>query len=324
MITRRVLLGSAGAALAIHHARAATPITIAVSSTTLVYGGLRMALGAGLYEKNGIDLRVTVMDSGNAALAAVLGGSVAFASAGPGEVLAARMHGRDIVVVVNFYRGLLASLMLTKAAVAKTGVAPNAPIEQRLRAVDGLTIALPSPTSSVLTPYKAAAEGVGAKMKYAYMTQPATVAALQTGAVDGGLLVPPFSIAARANGSGVIWISGPRNELPADVSPTSSVCAQTTSDYAKANPAIIAGMRQTAKDLGVFLRERPEEALTHLMHAYPSLDEASAKALLAENAANWSNATLTVEDIKREIALLVRAGGLPGVERVDPASVLWP
>ena len=75
-----------------------------------------MALGAGLHEKSGIDLRVTVMDSGNAALAAVLGGSVA--PAGPGEVLAAKMHGRDIVVVVNFYRGLLASLMLTKAAVA--------------------------------------------------------------------------------------------------------------------------------------------------------------------------------------------------------------
>lgn len=78
--------------------------------------GCGMALGAGLHEKNGIDLRVTVMDSGNAALAAVLGGSVA--PAGPGEVLAAKMHGRDIVVVVNFYRGLLASLMLTKAAVA--------------------------------------------------------------------------------------------------------------------------------------------------------------------------------------------------------------
>ena len=145
-----------------------------------------------------------------------------------------------------------------------------------------------------------------------------------SGVVDGGLLVPPFSLAAHANGSGVIWINGPRNELPADVSPTSSVCAQTTSDYAKANPAIIAGMRQAAKDLGVFLRERPEEALTHLMHAYPSLDEASAKDLLAENAANWSNATLTVDDIKREIALLVRAGGLPGVERVDAGAVLLP
>jgi ABC-type proline/glycine betaine transport system permease subunit len=38
---RRVLLGSADAAFAIRHARAATSIMIAVSSTTLVYGGLR-------------------------------------------------------------------------------------------------------------------------------------------------------------------------------------------------------------------------------------------------------------------------------------------
>ena len=323
MITRRLLLGSAGT-LAIHRARAATPATLAVSSTTLAYGGLRIALGAGLYARNGIDLKVTVMDSGNAALAAVLGGSVAFASAGPGEVLAARMHGQDIVIVLNFYRGLLASLILSKATAAKTGVAPNAPLEKRLHALDGLTIALPSPTSSVLQPYKAAAEGVGAKMKYAYMTQAATVAALQAGAVEGGLLVPPFSLAALANGSGIIWINGPRSELPADVSPTSSVCAQTTSAYAKANPTVIAAMRQTAKDLGVFLRERPQDALTHLMHAYPSLDEASAKALLIENTPNWSNPTLSVDDIKQEISILVRANGLPGVEKVDPAAVLWP
>jgi ABC-type nitrate/sulfonate/bicarbonate transport system substrate-binding protein len=323
MITRRVLLFGAGM-VAVHRARATTPVTLTVSSATLAYGGMRIALGAGLYAKNGIDLRVIVMDSGNAALAAVLGGSAAFASAGPAEVLAARMHGRDIVVVLNFYRGLLASLMLTKSAAAKTGVAPNAPLAKRLHALDGLTIALPSPTTSVLQPYKAAAEGVGAKMKYAYMTQPATVAALQTGAVDGGILVPPFSLTAQANGSGIIWINGPRNELPADVSPTSSVCAQTTSDYAKANPTVIAAMRQTSKDLGVFLREHPEEALTHLMHAYPSVNEASAKALLAENTPNWSNATLTADDIRREIAILVRANGLPGVEKVDPTSVIWP
>ena len=324
MIKRRGLLSGAGAVAFVHGVRAATPITLAVSSTTLAYGGLRIALGAGLYARNGIELKVIVMDSGNAALSAVVGGSAAFASAGPGEVLAARLHGRDIVIIHNFYRGLLASLMLTKAAAAKTGVTPDAPLAQRMRALEGLTIALPSPTTSVLQPYKAATESVGVRMKYAYMTQAATVAAFQAGAVDGGILVPPFSLAPQANGSGVVWINGPRNELPGDVSPTSSVCAQTTSDYAKAHPDVIAAMRQTAEDLGAYLRDHPAEALDHLMRAYPSLDEPAAKALLNENASNWAAARLTADDIRREISILVRSNALPGVEKIDPASVLWP
>jgi hypothetical protein len=89
-----------------------------------------MALGAGLHEKNGIDLRVTVMDSGNAALAAVLGGL----SRPPDPARYwPKMHGRDIAVVVNFYRGLLASLMLTKAAVAMASRGRSTPATHTAR-----------------------------------------------------------------------------------------------------------------------------------------------------------------------------------------------
>ena len=47
MITRRVLLGSASAAFAIHRAHAATQVALAVSSNTLVYGGLNRSGFAG-------------------------------------------------------------------------------------------------------------------------------------------------------------------------------------------------------------------------------------------------------------------------------------
>jgi ABC-type nitrate/sulfonate/bicarbonate transport system substrate-binding protein len=324
MITRRTFLGGAGAAALVGQASAATPIMLAISSNTLAYGGLRIAEGAGLFLKNELTPRIIVMDSGNAAISAVLGGSAEFSASGPGEVLAAKVRGRNLVIVLNLYRGLTGSLVLSKASAAKIGGAPDAPIEQRLRLLDGLSIAQPSATSAYLHPYKAASEAVGAKIKFVYMTQPAMVAALQAGVVDGIVAGAPFSLASIANGSGVLWISGPKDELPEPVRPISSTCLQTTAQYAKSNPGIIAAMRQVAADLTDFIRDKPDEALVILAKAFPSLDPASAKAALVENARNWSAPKMTPDDIKREIEIQVSSGALPGVAAIDPASILLP
>src|SRR5450432_3624574 len=175
-------LGVTAAALA---ADAPTPITIALSSNAMPYGGLFIAEKAGLFVKHGLAPKLTVMDSGNAAMTALIAGSAQFSASGPGEVLAARSRGQNVVIVANFYRGLSASVILSKAVADKLGVAANAPVKERLRALDGLTIAAPSATSAYLHPVKAAAEEAGAKVKFVYMAQPAMVAAIQSGAIQG-------------------------------------------------------------------------------------------------------------------------------------------
>ena len=88
------------------------------------------------------------MESGNAAISAVVAGSAVFSGAGASEVLAARVRGVDIVIVANIYRGLSGSVVLAKSVAAKLGVSPTAPVEQRLHALDGLAIASPSATSA--------------------------------------------------------------------------------------------------------------------------------------------------------------------------------
>ena len=60
---------------------------------------------------------------------------------------AARARGQNVVIVGNFYRGLSASVVLSKTVADKLNVTANAPVQQRLRALDGLTIASPSATS---------------------------------------------------------------------------------------------------------------------------------------------------------------------------------
>ena len=215
-------------------------------------------------------------------------------------------------------------MVLTKAAADKTGVAPDAPIEQRLRALNGVSIAEPSPTSAYLHPYRAAAKAVGATMKFVYMTQPAMVPALQTGAVDGAVLGAPFSLTPVKNGNGVLWISGPKDELPEPMRPASSACLQTTADYARSHQEVIASVRQVGADLAAVIHDTPDAAMAILAKAYPSLDAESVRAVFAENAQNWSRPNMTVDDIKREIAIQESSGALKGVSAIDPASVLLP
>lgn len=105
MIGRRTLIaGSAGTILALGRAFAAPAledVKVAVSSTSFVLGGAKIGQQAGLFAKNGLQLSIIVMDSGNAAMSALIGGSVPFAVAGPPEVLAARLHGQDTAIVAK-------------------------------------------------------------------------------------------------------------------------------------------------------------------------------------------------------------------------------
>lgn len=298
------------------------PVTIALSSSTLAYGGLRIAEQAGLFRRHGIDPRIIVMDSGNAAIAAVLSRSAEFSASGPGEVLAARVRGREVVILANIYRGLSGSLVLAKTVAEKLGVAADAPLEQRLRALDGLAIAAPSATSAYLTPIKSVAEAAGAKIKFVYMTQPAMVAALQAGAVQGVIAGAPFSLTPVSNGSGVLWISGPAGELPEAARPASSACLQTSAEYAQSHPDVVRNLQAVFTDLARLITEQPEQARQLLAKAYPQLDPASAAAAFTESAANWSRPVMTEADIEQEIMIQASTGALPGVKAIVPASVL--
>jgi ABC-type nitrate/sulfonate/bicarbonate transport system substrate-binding protein len=325
-LSRRTAIVSAASTLAMagRASGQTTAVTIAASSSSLAYGGLHIAMQAGLFQKNGLDPKVIVMDSGNAAISAVVAGSAVFSGAGASEVLAARVRGVDVVIVANMYRGLSGSIVLAKSIAEKLKVAPSAPIDQRLHALDGLSIATPSATSAYTIPYRSAALATGAKINFVYMTQPAMVAALQAGAVQGISAGAPFSLTPVLNGDGVLWISGPRGELPAADQLASSACLQTSVAYAKANPDMIHRLRAAFQDLAALIKGKPDEAKAMLGKAYPQLTSQLLDAAFTESAANWSQPRMTEDQIAQEIKVQVGAGTLPGVEKLDATAALLP
>jgi ABC-type nitrate/sulfonate/bicarbonate transport system substrate-binding protein len=303
---------------------APTEIVIAASSNSFVLGGLHIAEQAHLFAPHGVVPRIVVMDSGNAAISAVISGSAQFAISGPSEAIAARARKQDMVIAANLYRGLAGSLALAKDVADKSGVATDAPLPARLHALDGLAIAFPSATSALLLPYKAAAEQLGVKIRYVYMAQPAMAAALEAGAIQGYVGSSPFWEAPVVRGKAVLWINGPVGELPQAVLPTSSSCIQMSAEVARTHPEIVKGLRAALADLAVLIRDHPDPAKAYLTKAYPTLDPAVLDLGFSKERANWTQPMFTQADMRREIDLAKASVALPGIDSVTPESLLVP
>jgi len=314
------MLGAATAAVAAD----VQDITIVVSSTSFVLGGVRIGEQAHIFEKNGLAPKIIVMDSGNAAMAALLGGSAQFAVSGPSEILAARARGQDVVIVANLYSGLAGSVVLSKTVASGLGVKPDAPIADRLRALDGLLIAEPSATSALLGPVKTAAEQVGAHIRFTYMAQGTMPVALENNAIQGMVASFPFAGTPILRGTGVLWINGPSGELPQDVLPSSSSCLQATAAYAKASPAVIRQLRQSIEDIASYIVKDDTAARRALAAAYSQLSPQEIDLAFDQQWRNWTKPFLTVADIRQELKLLKASSKLPGLDQLDPAAALQP
>ena len=297
-------------------------LTMSASSTSFVVGGVRIGEAAGLFERNGIRLRISVMDSGSAAMAALLSRSVPFAIAGPPEALAARARQQDVLVIANLYAGLAGSLVLAKPVVEKVRLDRTAPVRERLRVLDGLVIAVPSATSALLGPVRSAAEEAGAKIRFTYMAQGAMPAALENGAIQGFVGSSPFSGTAVLRGTGVIWIDGPGGELPPDVRPASSSCVLTTGAYLKGNAEAVRRVQRTVVDIAHYIEREPDGARQALAAAYPQLGAPEVALAFEQQWRNWTKPFLTAADMRQELKLLAASAKLPGLDLIDPAATL--
>lgn len=307
------------------HAQSGKKVVMGLAGQSMIASIPRFAQEMGLFEKRGLDVNFVTLDSANASATAMLAGSVEVAFSGPVELITARSRGRDVVSIVNTYGGLGGSLVLAKSVADKLGVAANAPIADRMRALKGLTLASPSATSAYTVTYKSAATAVGADVKFTYMAMPAMLAAMQSGAIQGYVASAPFWVPPVVNGSGVLWVAGPKAELPADLRPRSNSVLLTLRDTAKANPEMIKNLQAVFADFVEAIDKRPADVKAAVAKVFPNVDARTLDVLFESESLAWRAKPLTPADIVHEIAYAKLGGiALPQIDGVDPASMLWP
>lgn len=300
-------------------------ISIALSSTSLGTAGVRAAKEMGFFAKHGVDPKFTVLDSASAAMTALISRSVEVALAGPTELITAQARGQKVVAIATTYRGLGTCVVLAKPVAEKLRVSPTAPVSERLKALDAVVLGAPSATSIATISVKSAAKAVGANVRFTYMSQPAMLAALESGAIQGFSASAPFWALPILKGGGVLWLSGPKGELGADYSPASTGQLQVMRDFAEANPELVKSLAAALADLAKAIDERPADVKAAVAKLHPDLDAKTLDFLFPTESLGWKAKPPTPKDIAHDIAFTKLTGAaLPQIDSISPASMIFP
>jgi len=327
-ITRRTaVLGTVLAGLATvgtpATAQALQEVSIGLASTSFATAAPRLAKELGLFQKRGLEPRFTVLDSANAATAALIAKSVDYAISGPGEIVAAHARNQPVVALANGYVGFSGTLVLAKSVADKLGSAAAASPAAKLKALDGLLIASPSATGAYTITLKAAAAAAGANIRFTYMGQPAMLAALESGAIQGFVGGAPFWATAVVKGYGTMWMSGPKGDFAREYVPAATVNLQTMRPQLESQAAVVKRLLDVFADLGKAIDERPAEVKAALARLYPTLDAATLDMLFAVEGRAWRAHPLSVRDMSHEIAYMKLGGApIPRLDSLDPAAML--
>jgi len=306
-------------------AQAMRKITIAVSSASLPGGVARIARQMGLFEQQGLEATVIVMDNATIASTALISGSVDFNTAPGEEVVIANSRRQPQLAVINIYGGFSGVLVLSKAAVAKLQITATASVQERLKALDGMAIASPAATSSSTFALKPAAEAAGAKVRLTYMAQNTMVAALERGAIEGFVASSPFYAMPVISGTGIMWISGPKGEFPPENLPPNQSGLNAMRSFVETNPDVVRRVIAVFTDFAAAVRNRPTEVKAAIAKLFPSLDGPTLDLLFESEAPSFRAARMTAEDMAHVIAYVKRSGlQVQNLEQLDPATMVLP
>lgn len=325
-LARRTLLASAMTAAVARRAAADDVLEakLALPSTSFAIGAFRIAQQAGLFDKRGVKISTVLMDSGSAAVSAMISGSMDIAIAGTGELFTARTHGIDLAMVVNDYYNYSCWVVLRKDVAARLKVSPDAPVQERLKALDGLTIAGPSPTSVLLVPVRLAATAAGANIRFTYMGQPQMVAAIESGAIEGMVAPFPFSARPVLKGTGVLWIDGVRGDIPAEWAPVSASCMLTTWGFYDSHKETVRRIQLAMQDVADLIKQQPQVARAALLRGYSDLPEEEVGLAYDKQAQAWTHPFLDEKDMQQELKLVRLSVNAPGLDKIDLARTLLP
>ena len=298
-------------------------IAVGQSSNSFAGTGPRLAKELGLFEKHGLDATVTPLDNSGIGIAALISGSLNFSAGGPTDVVIAKSRGQDLVALCSIYRGYPGVMVLAKSAVDKVGVSPTAPVAQRAKALDGLVIATPSATSIYTYGPKPLAESNGATIRFTYMAQPAMVAAIEAGAVQGSVSAAPFYLPSITSGKAIVWISGPKGEFPPQFTPVIAQTLNAFASYVKANPDIAKKACAVFEELTVAFKDRPNDVKAAIGRIYPDLKPADIDTMFAGDGVGYVSKPVTTDELTREIAFLKASGSDVKTDGLDLNSMIW-
>jgi len=285
---------------------AATNVTLIIPSLSANQALGFIALKSGIFKKNGLNVKTVNAGTGALAVEALTGGSGQFVVTGSADLFSAAKSGQHLYILAKASSGLSTQIVLTAAGVKKTGLAATAPLAQRIKALNGLTIASPSAASSWTAQAAKAAATQGATIKFTYVQENSMAAAMQAGKIDGLVAAPPWSTEALYAKSGTLWLSGPAGTFPGGyaVSSYGDPLVATTKSYGDAHPKVAEEFTRSIVQAAALLSSQPAQAAGYVKQvAYPTMSQAEFNQVWAATVPLLHTPSLSLASLKSTLAL---------------------
>ncbi len=275
-VTTAVLAGAVAAPAA---AQDLDKVVIAANSFSLAHGPLSLATAdPSIFEKHGIDLEaIAIQGSSSNCIAVLLSGDADLCEVGTTTGTDAIAEGAPLkgVAVIT---GPINEIILSKQAVEKLGVSPDAPIGERAAALKGLRLVTAGPGSPHYMSLDAILNVAGLSMDdvqfRTLLDVTAMVESMRNGAIDGALWSVGSLGQMITDGSGVRWISMAQGDIE-ELKTLPYVTVYARADWIEENGDLADRINAAFADSVEELKTNGAEASAKFKAKYfPDLDQA--------------------------------------------------
>ena len=254
-------------------AQQAENITFAYPNIALTFSAGYLAEDRGFYAKNGLAVKGLVI-AGPGATNAVISGSADFALASAVVQTRAASKGQRLLSIANPLERPVVQIILRKDLLPNFD--PKAPLNDRIRALKGRTIAVDA-IGSILHGYplllaKRAGLDTATDFRISPMAPPAALAAFKAKQIDGFAMSMPWPIGPVLDGEAVVIASGADGDPP-DMVPFGMASIITQPAMCEKRKSVCEKMGRSLTEAAVFLRDNPAEAMATLKKRFATLDD---------------------------------------------------
>ena len=262
------------------HAQAPAPktkVTVVMAGDGFQYITQHIAVRGGLFAQEGLDVEVFDAGSGPRQVAALMGGSAAFGGFGLVQAIKANSEGGELVAFSSLFNVYDQQLVLSRDAVKRVGITPDMPLDEKVKRLKGLRVAITSPGSTTDLIVRSLLLLRGMNPDEALKILPMgggsnMLAAMEKGATDAFIWAAPQAQTAVARGIGQIVINPLNGDVP-EFDGVHYLVMVTSRETLKKRPEVIHAATRALARAMKFVQERPDDARKLVRQQFPDTDE---------------------------------------------------
>jgi len=314
------------ASLAAPSAARAAPLKIVVPDPdNLQYLSFWVAVGAGYFRDEGVELEPWIPPAPQATTQAVVEGKAEVAVLSPPMYLELIDRRVPVVLVANLLKNDAINLIVRRTVIESRKLSPSASLVDRLRGLHGLKIGIaPNPPRRLRALFASVGLDADRELQLVILSGPQQNAAFERGEVDALYAHTPYLEKALTDDGAMMWVNQSAGEVPS-LATRQIHALVVTRAFAAAQPRVVTAMTRAIYRAQKLVHADRAAAAAAIERQFPAMAPRHVEAILALYApAVPESPVVSADGFAPALALFPANRPAPDLSGVDLASYVAP